>query len=265
MRRTSTSIRTTSARCSGCRGRGWRRSGNSTRRSPASQRVVALEPNDSSAWVNLATLYGGKGDLENSMRSYEKAFTLNLFADTRRVHQPRIRVRAGRNGEDCRSRSGVGPDDEGSGSIRASGPAGFDRSRCWRCTGTIRGGHRTPAPRDGDRSDATEQEVSEYRERLFLVTALDALGRSREGAAESAALDRRIATLTLSPDWLAGPIKMKARRGDARARALAAVHGEDDRTETADAVSARNPGLDRAWVDFAQAHSTWPKGGSFAP
>lgn len=99
-----------------------------------------------------------------------------------------------------------------------------------------------------------KQDVSEYRERLFLVTALDALGRTREGAAEWAALDRRIATLTLSPDWLARPVKMKARRGDiAGARRLLQSMMKTAGRTTADASVARDTGLDRAWLDVAQA------------
>ena len=110
------------------------------------------------------------------------------------------------------------------------------------------------------------QEVSEYRERLFLVTALDALGRSREGAAEWAALDRRIATLTLSPDWLARPIKMKARRGDiAGAKRLMQSMLKTTGRTTADASVARNTGLDRAWVDLAQAELDLAEGRTRAP
>ena len=41
------------------------------------KRVVTLEPNDSSAWVNLATAYGGKGDFEHAVPSYQKAFALS--------------------------------------------------------------------------------------------------------------------------------------------------------------------------------------------
>src|SRR5258705_2459683 len=47
-----------------------------------------------------------------------------------------------------------------------------------------------------------DQGVSEFRDRLYLVTALNALGRSRERGAEWVYLDRCIAKLALSPDWL---------------------------------------------------------------
>ena len=96
--------------------------------------------------------------------------------------------------------------------------------------------------------------MSEFRDRLYLVTAMDGLGRAREARAEWAALDRRIATLALSPDWLARPAKMKVRRGDiAGARRLLQSMLKTVGRTTADAGVSRNTGLDRAWVDLVQA------------
>ena len=119
------------------------------------KRVVALEPNDSSAWVNLASSYGGKGDLENAMRELRESVRPEPFPDPRRVHQPRIRIHARRNGEDRRSRSGVRPHDEGSGSAEPPGPRVSIARAAGDVPGTIRGGRRTAAPCDRDRSDRT--------------------------------------------------------------------------------------------------------------
>ncbi len=223
-------------------------------------RVVALEPNDSAAWVNLATSYGGKGDLENSMRSYEKAFTLNpsLILGVFINHEYGFAlVEAGKIAEAealfVRMTKEADPP-----SLRARGFRSLALLEMYR-------GRYVAAVerlRHAIAIDQTyHQEVGEYRERLFLVTALDALGRSREGAAEWAALDRRIATLTLTPDWLARPIKMKARRGDIAGakRLLQAMLKTTGRT-TADASVSRNTGLDRAWVDVAQAELDMAEG-----
>src|SRR5437667_11930256 len=55
--------------------------------------------------------------------------------------------------------------------------------------------------------------VSEYRDRLFLVRALDASGLSEAAVPELAAIDRLIAQTPLGPEWIGMAAKIEARRG----------------------------------------------------
>lgn len=217
------------------------------------KRVVALQPTDSSAWANLASAYSGKGDYENAVPSYEKAFAL----------KPSMILGVFINHEYGFTLVETGK--------LAAAEAVFDRMTKEADPAVLRSrGFRSLALLDmyrGRYSAAVDrlrqavainqnynQGVSEYRDRLYLVTALEALGRSRETEAEWVNVDRRIANLALSPDWLARPIKMKARRGDvAGAKRLMLSLLKTSGRATADTSVARNTDLDRAWADLAQA------------
>jgi tetratricopeptide (TPR) repeat protein len=217
------------------------------------KRVLTLQPSDSSAWVNLASAYAGKGDYENAVPSYQKAFAL----------QPALILAVFINHE-------YGFTLVETGKI-AEAEAVFNRMTKEADPPTLRArGFRSLALLDMHRgrylaaaerlrqaiaiNQTYDQGVSEYRDRLYLVTALEALGRSRDTDAEWITVDRRIAKLSLSPDWLARPIKMKARRGDiAGAKRLMQSLVKTTGRATADASVARNTDLDRAWADLAQA------------
>ncbi len=217
------------------------------------KRVVTLEPNGSSGWVNLASAYAGKRDFEHAVPSYQKAFALNpsLILGVFINHEYGFTlVETGKTAEaevvfDRMTKEADPP------SLRARGFRSLALLEMYR-------GRYTAAVERLRHAIAINQTynqgVSEFRDRVHLVTALDALGRFREMGAEWAHLDRRIATLSLSPDWLARPIKMKARRGDiAGAKRLMQSLLKTTGRATADASVARNTDLDLAWASLAQA------------
>ena len=135
---------------------------------------------------------------------------------------------------------------------RAFGPVDFDRSRCWRCTGD----NTAPAPDACDMrlrwTRRTSQDVSEFRERLFLGhrdrCAWDGRARRARSGPRSIA---RIATLALSPDWLARPARDESpawRRSRERSACLQSMLKTVPDARPPMRGVARNTGLDRAWV-----------------
>ena len=67
-------------------------------------------------------------------------------------------------------------------------------------------------------------------------------------------MDRLINRLSLDPSWLWRPVRRLARRGQLRdAQRLVALMEKTAGSATADSSVARNVGLDRAYIDLAQA------------
>ena len=217
------------------------------------KRVVALEPEDSSAWVNLASAYAGKRDFESAVSTYQKAFALNpalLFALFVNHEYGFTLVETGRLAEAAAVFERM---------KKEADPAG-NRGRGFRSLALLdmyRGQYAAASEelRQAIVLDQTyEQTVSEFRDRLYLVTALEAKGHTREAAAQWTTVDRIIAKLSLSPDWLYRPVKMKARRGRlAEAQRWLQLMQKTAGRATADSGVSRNTGLDRAYVDLAQA------------
>ena len=99
-----------------------------------------------------------------------------------------------------------------------------------------------------------KEPVSEFRDRMYLLTTLDARGERREADAEWLEADRLITRLSLAPNWLWRPVQRLARRGQLRdAQRLVALMQKTAGSATADSSVARNVGLDRAYIDLAQA------------
>jgi tetratricopeptide (TPR) repeat protein len=96
--------------------------------------------------------------------------------------------------------------------------------------------------------------LSEFRNRLFLITALEATSRTAEARTERAAIDKLVAKLALSPDWFARLARVATRNGriaDAR-RYLSAMHRWAGNA-TADAGINRDVAADGAYVAAAEA------------
>ena len=75
-----------------------------------------------------------------------------------------------------------------------------------------------------------KEAISEFRDRMYLVTTLDARDQRREADAAWREVDRLITRLSLDPSWLWQPVRRLARQGTApRCAAPRGAHGEDRR------------------------------------
>jgi tetratricopeptide (TPR) repeat protein len=100
----------------------------------------------------------------------------------------------------------------------------------------------------------TQEPISEFRDRRYLVSALDARDQRREADAAWREVEPLIARLSLAPSWLWEPVRRLARRGQtADARRLVTLMQKTAGSSTADSSVARNVNLDRAYINLAQA------------
>jgi len=101
--------------------------------------------------------------------------------------------------------------------------------------------------------------ISEFRDRLILVRALDATSQSAE--TELDAVGRLIDRLSLGPEWLRGPVKILARRGRVReARGVFNSMLKTAGSATVDSTTNRNLDLDRAYLDLARGELALAEG-----
>ncbi len=217
------------------------------------KRVVAAVPEDSSAWVNLGSAYSGVGDTTNAIPAYERAFDIDppLLLGVFVNHEYGFAlVKAGRPADAAAAFEKM---------KTKADPASL-RARGFRSAAVLamyRGKYNQAIAelRQALVFDQTYgQGLSEFRDRLYLLAALEARGMDRVAAPEWAALNARIATLSLTPDWLALPVRMHARRGRlAEARRLIDLMPKTAGQSVADASVARNTALDQAYVDLATA------------
>ena len=216
-------------------------------------RVVTLAPEDSSAWVNLATAYTGKHDFQRAVPTYQKAFALNpalMLGPFVNNEYGFTLVRTGRVADAAAVFERMKEE--------ASPP--FNRAKGFRSLALLDmylGQYAAAANqlRQAVVIDQTYgQVVSEFRDRLYLVTALEAKDPSPKAAVEWAAVEHLIETRSFSPEWLSRPIRMKARAGrlaDAH-RWLRLMQKTTSRT-TADSSVNRDTERDWAYIDLAQA------------
>ena len=213
--------------------------------------VVALNPSESSAYINLASCYAGLHQNAKAVELYEKAFALtpafrtDLFVNHEYgftlVELGRVDV-AARVFEEMKS-----------------APETLKKARGARSSGLLemyRGRYAAAAEelRRAIRIDQTNAAgVSEYRDRLFLVRALEARGRTKDATTELAEVDRLIARLSLGPEWLRIPVKTRARRGDlAAARRMVAAMSRNAGSPTADSSTNRDADLDLSFIQLSK-------------
>jgi tetratricopeptide (TPR) repeat protein len=103
-------------------------------------------------------------------------------------------------------------------------------------------------------NQGSREEVSEFRDRMYLITSLEARNQVRQADAAWLESHRLIARLSLAPSWLSRPVRMLARRGRIReaGRLLTLMH-KTAGSATADASVAYNTAVDRPYIDLAQA------------
>jgi tetratricopeptide (TPR) repeat protein len=106
-----------------------------------------------------------------------------------------------------------------------------------------------------------EETLSEFRDRLYLITALEATTRTREAQEEWATVERLMTKLSPSPGWLWRPAAMRARAGrPAEARRYVASMTQWVGKATADSGVSRNLAEDNHYVSAAQAELALAEG-----
>ncbi len=214
--------------------------------------VLRLTPDDASAHVNLASAYSLRGDFEAAIPAYQKAFALepSMLVGTYVNHEYGFTlIKANR------------PDDAEAAFERMTKegePA--DRAKGYRSLALLhmyRGRYASavaPLRQAIVLNQTNGAAVSEFRDRMYLVTAFHARNQQRDTDAAWADTDRLIARLSLAPSWLWQPVQFLARRGQLRdAQRLFALMQKTAGKATADASVAHNTELDRAYVGLAQA------------
>ena len=217
------------------------------------QQVLRLQPSDASAHVNLAGIRSGTGNFKAAIAGYQNAFALDptlMFRSFVNHEYGFTLVQAGQvaEAEVVFSR------------MKKEGVELYNKAKGYRSLALLhmyRGRYASASEELREAivlNQASKEPVSEFRDRRYLVTALDARNDRRVADAAWTDLERLINRLSLEPSWLWQPVQRLARRGQLReARRLVALMEKTAGSATADSSVARNVGLDRAYIDLAQA------------
>jgi eukaryotic-like serine/threonine-protein kinase len=178
----------------------------------AFRRVIAINPRDASAYVNLASTLSGQQQHQASREAYQKAFDLNpaMFTDTFVNHEYGFTlVRAG--------------DLEGAAAaFRKMKEVSEPRDRKMRGMRSLAllemyRGHYASAISELREAVLLHKTygfgTSEFRDRLFLARALAAKGQMAASRTEIDAARALAARLTLGPEWLSALGRLDARFG----------------------------------------------------
>jgi tetratricopeptide (TPR) repeat protein len=221
-------------------------------------RLLKLEPQNASAQVNLATALAAN-DPAAAIPAYQRAFELDrrLAVGVFINHEYGFTLaQLGRLDEAARAFARMKTEGE-----PADQPRGF---RSMALLNMLQGryGAAIEELRSAIRLDQTlDQPLSEFRDRLYLITALEATARTRETRPEWTAVNQLITRLSLSANWLWRPVRMSARSGRvADARRYLRVMQEWVGKATADSGVGRNIGDDTAYVSAAEAEVALAEG-----
>jgi tetratricopeptide (TPR) repeat protein len=216
----------------------------------AFNKVIAINPKDAAAHVNLATCYRGQRKCEQAVETYRKAFELDpgmLTGQFVNHEYGSTLIHLGR------------PDDAAAVFMKMRAqPDATSRARSYRSMAFLemyRGRYDAALKelRQAVLIDETNKfGVSEYRDRLILARALDAKGMTSPAAHELDAAMRLRTTLSLGPEWLRMLAKLEARRGRvSEARRL--VDEMSKRAWDATAGSSTNRSMDQDQTHINQA------------
>ena len=177
--------------------------------------VIAINPHDSSAYVNLASTLSGQEQFDASRQAYQKSFELMpaMLTETFVNHEYGFTlVRTGDldGAADAfrKMKAVTEPRDRKPRGMRSLALLEMYRGRYGSAIGELREAvllHRTYG-----------YGISEFRDRLFLGRALAAKGMSAAARAEVDAARALSTKLTLGPEWLASLGRLDARWGRLR-------------------------------------------------
>jgi tetratricopeptide (TPR) repeat protein len=217
----------------------------------AFNRVIALNPSNAGAYINLATAYAGLDKYKEAVEQYQRAFDLSPESRTDLIVNHEygfVLVRLG--------------DLDGA-------AAHFSRMLAEKSAGSQARGHRSMALLEMYRgryaaaiphlrqaviiNTTNKARVSEYRDRLYLAQAYQAKGMAQPLASELDAVHRLALDATLAPEWLRrlGKVEARARRMD-RARTMLALMSKTAGDATAASSINRNAAAESAHFDVVR-------------
>jgi tetratricopeptide (TPR) repeat protein len=225
----------------------------------AFKRAIALNPSNSGAHVNLATCYSGLKSFREALEEYQKAFTL----------EPQMLTSEYVNHEYGFTLVQLGELDKAAdvfGKMRADADKKARGDRSLALLEMYRGRYARAVVHLREAvllNHTSSASVSEFRDRLYLARALEAIGETRGFASELAAAEGLATKTSLGPEWLKSLAKIRARGGrvDA-ARKLLAVMSKTALDTTAGSSVARSNSSDRAYLDLVRGEVELAEGRS---
>jgi tetratricopeptide (TPR) repeat protein len=223
----------------------------------AFKRSLALSPSDAAAHVNLATCYSGLGRRREAVAEYEKAFALD----------PQLVTADFVNSEYGFTLVQLGEVDKAAEVFAKMIAATGKKARGLRSLALLemyRGRYATALPRLREAiliNHTNGSGVSEYRDRLFLIRALEAKGLSRAAGAELEAVDNLIARTSLGPEWLSMTAKIRARSGRVQdAKKLLAMMSRTAADTTTGSSANRDAARDAVYFDIVRGELALAEG-----
>lgn len=225
----------------------------------AFKRVTDIDPNNSSAWVNLASCYSGLRQYDQAVATYDRTFAsvpefmigqfINLEYGSALVQVGRV--------EDARAAF----------EKMTNAPDVLRRARGRRSMAFLLmhlgqyGAAAAELRQAIQINEANKFNLSAFRDHFILAQVLLAAGAKDEAARELLAVDRLMAQLSLGPEWLSGVVKMRARLGQmSDAERVAALIASAVGNAVADTSINRNVGADQGHLDLARGEIELARG-----
>ena len=217
----------------------------------AFKRVIALNPSNANAYVNLATSYAALRNDQEAVKHYQQAFDLNPALKTDSIVNHEYGFVLIRLGDLDRAAAHFGQMlAEKSSSSQARGHRSLGLLESYRGRYGAAIDHFKQAIVINRTNKA---QVSEFRDRLFLARAYRAKGMAQAAAEELDAVHRLATTSTLAPEWLSRLGKEEARSGRmAQARATLGLMAKTAGDATAASSVNRNTAAERAHFEIVQ-------------
>ncbi len=217
----------------------------------AFKRVIALNPSNASAYVNLATSYAALRNDQEAVKHYQQAFDLSPALKTDLIVNHEYGFVLIRLGDLDRAAAHFGQMlAEKSSSSQARGHRSLGLLETYRGRYSAGIDHLKQAIIINRTNKAL---VSEFRDRLFLARAYRAKGMAQAAAEELDAVHRLATTSTLAPEWLSRLGKEEARSGRmAQARATLGLMAKTAGDATAASSINRNTEAERAHFEIVQ-------------
>ena len=217
----------------------------------AFKRVIALNPSNASAYVNLATSYAAMRNDQEAVKHYQHAFDLSPALKTDLIVNHEYGFVLIRLGDLDRATAHFEQMlAEKSSSSQARGHRSLGLLETYRGRYSAAIAHFKQAIVINRTNKAL---VSEFRDRLFLARAYRAKGMAQAAAEELDAVHRLATTSTLAPEWLSRLGKEEARSGRmAQARATLGLMAKTAGDATAASSVNRNAEAERAHFEIVQ-------------
>jgi len=216
----------------------------------AFERVLAIDPKNTGAILNLATCYGGLGQYERAAATYEKAFAIQpdeLLGQYVNNEYGAVLMHLGRLADAETAFTKMASQQV----RRARGLRSLAFLSMFR-------GHYGDALRMLHEAIALNQaadaNVSVYRDRMIVIRALLAKGKKEEAQRELTQVNALIARVDFGPEWLASLVAVQSRLGNIReGERLVVLISRSVGDVVAGASANRSASGEAGFVDLARA------------